>query len=318
MAAGSLLCAVGLALMGLVPHPVTYVAGWLVLGVAMRLALYDAAFTSLTQIAGDGARRAISYLSLFGGFASTAFWPLSHVLSERFGWAEALCFYAALHLLVCLPIHLTVLRPSGQRSFAPAAADTGGPEPLSGAERRRAMILFALALALNGLVFSSISAHAVPLFEGLGFTGAEAVTFAALIGPSQVASRITEILFGRKLKAVHLGVLAFGLLPVAIAVFSIGGFTAAAALAFALLYGASNGIVTIAKGAVPLALFGRNGFGEVIGRLAAPNLVLNAVAPLLFAWILDLAGPQESLLIAMGVAALSGLAMTTLARLHRR
>ncbi len=92
MAAGSLLCAVGLALMGLVPHPVTYVAGWLVLGVAMRLALYDAAFTSLTQIAGDGARRAISYLSLFGGFASTAFWPLSHVLSERFGWAEARWF----------------------------------------------------------------------------------------------------------------------------------------------------------------------------------------------------------------------------------
>jgi hypothetical protein len=141
---------------------------------------------------------------------------------------------------------------------------------------------------------------------------------AALIGPSQVASRIGEIMLGKKLKAVHLGLIAFGLLPVALAVFAIGGFTATAALVFAVLYGASNGLVTIAKGAVPLVLFGRKGYGEVLGIIAAPNLVLNAAAPLLFALLLSVTTPQMALVIAGGAALISGLAMVWLARLHPR
>lgn len=318
MTAGSLLAAIGCLIIGGFPHPVTYCIGWLVLGVAMRLALYDAAFASLSQITGSGARRAISYLSLYGGLASTVFWPLSHTLSERIGWSDAFLVYAALHLFVCLPIHWFVLGgASGKATVTEVETDTG-EAPLAGAARRKAMIYFAAVLALNGVVFSSISAHVVPLFQGLGFTGESAVTFAALIGPSQVASRIGEIMLGRKLKSVHLGVIAFGLLPVALALFAAGGFGPAAALVFALLYGASNGLVTIAKGVVPLALFGRKGYGEVLGILAAPNLVLNAAAPLLFALLLSWTGPAPALMIA-GVAALvSALGMILLARLHPR
>jgi MFS family permease len=318
MTAGSLLAAMGCLIIGGFPYPVTYCIGWLVLGMAMRLTLYDAAFASLSQIAGSGARRAISYLSLYGGLASTVFWPLSHYLSGRIGWSDAFLAYAALHLFVCLPIHWFVL---GGASGKPAATDLetdAGEAPLGGAARRRAMAYLATVLALNGVVFSAISAHVVPLFQGLGFTGESAVTFAALIGPSQVASRIGEILLGRKLKSVHLGVIAFGLLPVALALFAAGGFSPAAALVFALLYGASNGLVTIAKGVVPLALFGRKGYGEVLGILAAPNLVLNAVAPLLFALLLSWTGPAPALMIA-GVAALvSAAGMILLARLHPR
>lgn len=318
MTAGSALAALGCLVIGLFPFPAAYVAGWLVLGIAMRLILYDAAFASLTQVAGAGARRAISYLSLFGGLASTVFWPLSHLLATRIGWSDAFIVYAALHLFVCLPIHWMVLRPAdGQSAVAETGLHAAGP-PLQGRDRQRAMIYFAAALALNGLVFSSISAHVVPLFEGLGFAGGSAVTFAALIGPSQVASRIGEILLGRHLKAVQLGSLAFGLLPVALAVFALGGFTPGAALVFALLYGASNGLVTIAKGAVPLALFGRKGYGEVLGILAAPNLVLNAAAPLLFALLLGRTGPAAALMLAGIAALISALAMLRLARLHPR
>ncbi len=317
MMAGSLLSALGLAIIGAFPHPVTYVAGWLVLGVAMRLSTYDAAFASLAQITGAGARRAISYLTLFGGLASTVFWPLSHVLSENWGWTTALLIYAALHLAVCLPIHAAVLH--GARGEAQAAkVEDDTYMPLEGTARRKAMALFAAIVAFNGLVFSSISAHVVPLFEGLGFAGAEAVTMAALIGPAQVASRIGEIMLGKRLKAVHLGLIAFGLLPVALAIFAAGGFTAAAALVFAVLYGASNGLVTIAKGAVPLVLFGRKGYGEVLGIIAAPNLVLNAAAPLLFALLLTVTAPQTALMIAGGAALVSALAMIWLARLHPR
>jgi hypothetical protein len=317
MMAGSLLSAIGLAVIGLYPHMVTYSAGWLILGLAMRLATYDAAFASLAQIAQENARRAISYLTLFGGLASTVFWPLSHVLSESFGWANTLIIYAVLHIAICLPIHSAVLKDAkGETAKGFDTADTH--VPLAGAERRNAMALFAAVLALNGLVFSAISAHVVPLFEGLGFAGAEAVTMAALIGPSQVASRLGEILMGRKLKAAHLGLIAFGLLPLAIAIFALGGFGWQAAFVFALLYGASNGLVTIAKGAVPLVLFGRKGYGEMLGILSAPNLVLNAAAPLLFALLLGLTSPQAALLIAGTAAFVSALCMVWLARLHPR
>jgi len=317
MMAGSLLSALGLAVIGLFPHAVTYVAGWLVLGVAMRLSTYDAAFASLAQIARGNARRAISYLTLFGGLASTAFWPASHVLSETIGWANALLVYAVLHIVICLPIHAAVLKDAAGDT-AKSAEDADSHVPLSGSERRRAMALFAAALALNGIVFSAISAHVVPLFEGLGFAGAQAVTMAALIGPSQVASRIGEILLGRKLKAVHLGLIAFGLLPAAIALFALGHFGWEAAILFALLYGASNGLVTIAKGAVPLVMFGRKGYGEMLGILSAPNLVLNAAAPLLFSILLGMTSPQAALVIAGGAALISGLCMFWLARLHPR
>ena len=271
----------------------------------------------LAQIAGDKARRAISYLTLFGGLASTAFWPASHFLSVNIGWANTLLVYAVLHVLICLPIHALVLREArGDGGRDQATADTH--EPLQGRVRLQAMALFAAALALNGVVFSAISAHVVPLFEGLGFHGSEAVAMAALIGPSQVASRIGEILLGRRLKAVHLGLIAFGLLPVALGIFAAGGFGVEAALVFAVLYGASNGLVTIAKGAVPLMLFGRKGYGEMLGILSIPSLVLNAAAPLLFALLLGIASPQNALMIAGAASLLSGLAMARLARLHPR
>lgn len=316
MMTGSICAAAGLAVLGAFPHPVTYVAGWLVLGIAMRLATYDPAFASLTQIVGSNARRAISYLSLFGGLASTVFWPVSHYLSLSIGWPQTLLLYAVLHLVVCLPIHALVLKEArGQRAAQEDAALV--PSLLPEGLHRQALALFATALALNGLVFSAISAHAVPLFGALGFPGEEAVFVAALVGPAQVASRLGEILMGRRLGALQLGLIAFGLLPVAIALFAGLGFSWYAALLFAVLYGASNGLVTIAKGAVPLALFGPRGYGEVLGAISAPNLMLNAAAPLLFALLLGMVPAQVALLIAGGAALASSLAMALLLRLHR-
>jgi hypothetical protein len=315
MVAGSLFAVMGLGVMGLFPTPAAYVGGWLLLAFAMRFATYDAAFASLTQIAGNGARRAISYLTLFGGLASTFFWPISHALSSSFGWGNTLLIFAALNLFICLPLHWILLRDA-KGEFHAARPPYTGAEPLSGGERRKAIALFATAVALNGVVFSAISAHVVPLFEGLGFRGEEAVFMAALIGPSQVASRLGEILMGRRLTPMHLGLLAFGLLPLAVGLFAALGFSWGAALVFALLYGASNGLVTIAKGAVPLSLFGTRGYGEVLGVIATPNLVLNAAAPLLFALLLGWASPQAGLIIAGGCGLASCLAMLVLARMH--
>ena len=315
MMVGSLFAAAGLAVMGLFPHPVTYIGGWLLLAFAMRFATYDAAFASLAQITGGSARRAISYLSLFGGLSSTVFWPLGHYLGAEIGWANTMLAYAAMHLVICLPIHAAMLHQA-RASREDTASATVPTHTLSGAERWRAIGLFAAALALNGVVFASISAHVIPLFSGLGFTGGDAVFMATLIGPSQVVSRLGEILMGRRLTAMQLGLIAFGLLPVGIALFAGLGFSWAGALGFALLYGASNGLVTIAKGAVPLSLFGPRGYGEVLGTISAPSLVLNAAAPLLSAMLLNHATAGTTLLIGGAVGLASTLAMLALARLH--
>jgi MFS family permease len=319
MAIGSVLSAIGCGILSVATHPAIYVAGWLVLGPAMRLTLYDAAFPALAQIAGERSRRAISYLTLFGGLASTVFWPTSHFLSEGIGWHYTFLVYAGLHLFVCLPLHLLVLNG---RHGKPGEASEAPPPPthplLAGRERTQAMILFAAVLALNGIVFSAVSAHVIPLFEGLGFSGAVAVTLAALIGPSQVASRIGDILAGHKVKTMTVALIAVGLLPFALIVFAGGGFALWAALLFALLYGMSNGLMSIIKGVVPLALFGRQGYGLVIGTLTTPQLILNALAPTLFAFTLDAVGPKGGLMVGLIFALLSFAAMVILARRHPR
>jgi MFS family permease len=321
MAVGSILAAIGCLVLAFAASAWVYIAGWLMLGPAMRLTLYDAAFPSLAQVAGTRSRRAISYLTLYGGLASTVFWPLSHVLSENIGWRHAFLVYAALHVLVCLPIHLAVLVNAPLHRDAGEATEDRHlmqAPTLAGDDRLQALIAFAAVIALNGLVFSSISAHAVPLFEALGYGPAMAVTLAALIGPAQVASRIGDILAGHLIGVMTLGLIAVGLLPAALAVFAGGGFTLVAALAFAVLYGMSNGLMTITRGVVPLALFGREGYGLVLGTIAAPQLVLNALAPTLFAFVLDWKGPRQGLLLALIIALLSSAAMIHLARRYPR
>ena len=320
MAVGSGLAALGCMILSFATEPWIYIAGWLVLGPAMRLILYDAAFPSLAQVARGKSRRAISYLTLFGGLASTVFWPASHYLSQAIGWQETFRVYALLHLFICLPFHLLVLGHADEPQFAK------GIDPplialvpyLAGAERNRAMIAFAAVLALNSIVFSAISAHVVPLFEGLGFTASTAVTLAALIGPSQVASRIGDILAGHHVKTMTLGLIAVGLLPAALLIFAGGGFSLWAALVFALLYGMSNGLMSIIRGVIPLSLFGREAYGLVIGTLATPQLFLNAVAPTLFALVLDGIGPGSGLLVGLFFGLASFAAMIWLARTYPR
>lgn len=319
MAAGSILAALGCLILGFASHPWGYVLGWLVLGPAMRMVLYDAAFPALTQLAGSGARRAISYLTLFGGLASTVFWPISHLLSETIGWQQTFLVFAAINLIVCLPLHLLFLAgPPGISAIAGDASSASGDLPLQGRERRTALWLFASVVTLNGLVFSSLSAHLVPLLGKLGFAAAAAVALAAVVGPSQVTSRIGEIVMGRRLKAVSLGTIACLLLPAAFAAFFAGAFSWESAALFAVLYGMSNGLVTIMRGAVPLALFGPRGYGLVLGTIATPQLILNALAPTLFGFVIDGLGARWSLALCFAISLLALAAMVWLARLHPR
>lgn len=320
MGIGSGICAAGLLALAHARDPIVYVAAWTVIGLAMRMTLYEAAFATLAKLSGRRARRAISELTLWGGFASTVFWPVGHALEQAIGWRETLVVYAGLAALVCLPLHAFLLpRPSDAGGNGDTAGTTPEAPPLVPPEARAlAFTMFAVALSLYAFVFSALSAHFVTLLSGLGLAVSAAVAVSALKGPAQVAARFVEMVFLQRLPPLLLGVLTAALLPVSFFFLWSDNLAFAAAAVFALVYGAANGLNTIVRGALPLTLFGRDGYGRMIGRLGAPFLVVSALAPTLFAYILETGGPRAGLAAALVAALLSLATMAMLAFRFRK
>lgn len=331
MTLGLLLAAAGHLVIAAAQTEWTYIAGWLLLGPAMRMILYDAAFAAIVQVVPSRGRRAISYLTLFGGLASTIFWPIGHWLDGAIGWRATLVVFAALSLFVALPLTWWGLgrRTPRDPARATGAAETvpgGHPDhaqpPLEGGAKLAAMLLFGLVLAANSFVFGAVSVHLVTILEASGLTLGVAVGLAALKGVAQVAGRAWELFFGHRLSAVTLGRLAIVLLPVSLAVLIFSGASYETALLFTLLLGISQGLVTIVRGAVPLALFGAEGYGTMLGILATPQLLMSAVAPFAFAAIVEAFGASAGLWVLLASAGVSLVAMEStalwVARVRRR
>ncbi|HYQ98435.1 MAG TPA: MFS transporter [Casimicrobiaceae bacterium] len=302
---GSSLGAVALTLLAMAQGPATLIAGFLVSGVAMALTLYDPAFATLHVMSGALYRRAVTALTLFGGFASTVFWPLALVLEQAFGWRAALAVFAFLHLAVCLPLHVAAIPRGTPRDVDRAAAPPPAPEAADAAARATFAWL-AAALAAAAFIAAALSAHVIGLLTAAGLTAGEAVLAGSLIGPMQVAGRIVEFTAGRRLRAQTVGILAFALMASALLLLALAHGLSAAAFAFAAVYGVSNGVMTIVRGTVPAELFGRRGFGALLGRLALPQLVARAVAPVTLALCFPF-DPERTitpwLLVALGVLA---------------
>jgi predicted MFS family arabinose efflux permease len=306
LASGSLVAALASGVLAAAQGPVLLFAGWLLAGVAMAACLYDPAFATLHQLAGTSYRRAVTALTLFGGFASTVFWPLSQWLLDAFGWRQAFAVYAALHLLVCLPLHLAfVPRTGGRRTRS--AADK--PVPAGSHHGGATFTWLATALALAAFLGSAMAAHLIDLLTASGLSAHDAVVVGALIGPMQVAGRIMEFAFGRHLRALAVGTLAFCLMVVALALFTQVHGARIVALAFATTYGWSNGVMTIVRGTVPAELFGQHEYGALLGKLARPQFFLKAVAPVALT-LLFVVDPARSLapFALLGIAVLALLA----------
>jgi MFS family permease len=323
MCAGSVLIAIGLVALSQVTHPYAYLAAWAFLGLAMRMSLYDAAFAALVQVTPSRGRRAISYLTLFGGFASSAFWPIGHALNGAYGWRTTLLVFAAVNLAICLPLHWLGLgrRESDVRAIPAPAADTAAAPsdpPLEGAARTIGMVLFALIGAASAVVFGALAVHLVPILEATGLEPTTAVFLASLKGFAQVAGRIWEIVLGHSLKPVNLGRISVAFLPLSFLVLMLGGANVWTALAFTLLFGIANGLMTIVRGAVPLALFGPKGYGAVLGILATPYLLLAALSPTAFAFVVERWGYGAGEAIMLGAGLVSFLAMEVMALWYRR
>lgn len=321
MAAGSVVAAAGLAVAALAQGAAGYLLSCALLGVAIATTLYDAAFAALAQIAGRQARRAITVLTLFGGFASTVAWPLTTWLAAAWGWRETYWFYAAAHLLVCLPVHWLLLADGpDQAAFAAPAAEAQAERDgvMRGPARRAAFWLFGLALTANSFVFSGLSAHFIAMLGTLGLSERMAVAVGMAIGPMQVLARLLEMASAARHDALAVGRVSASLLPLGVGCLMLAAFHPLAAFAFAVTYGLANGLITIAKGAMTLHLFGSAGYGATLGLLSLPALAARAAAPTVFSLSNEAAGIGATLTLCL-VAAVGGLAaMEMVVRMARR
>jgi MFS family permease len=313
MAAASLLAALSLAALSRVTTVWQLYVVWGLLGVAMAGTLYEPAFAVITRAFSSHQRRAITVLTLFGGFASTVFWPLGQALIDLTGWRETTLIFGLLNLLVCLPLHRFALpAPTAQ---AAVRNDSAPSEPLPTVVRDRRFMLLAAAFTANALVFSAMAIHLLAMLGSKGISAGEAALLGAMVGPMQVAGRLADLGVGHHVSPSRIAMIALGLLPVSIAVFMISNASLWSMVLFAMLFGAGNGIMTIVRGAVPLELYGRAHYGAINGALAAPVLVAKALGPLAAALVWTMTQDYGTVAFALAAVAafavpLFGLAMT--------
>jgi hypothetical protein len=296
----SLLFAVGLALLGTAQGAATLVLAWLIIGLGMAMGLYEAAFSALAGIYGRGARGPITGITLIAGLASTICWPVSAYMEAELGWRMACFIWAGAHILLGLPLNRFLL-PAGQRASLAAAPEPSEAAASPEAGQARAMVLLAFVFAVTWFTSTAMAAHLPRLLQEAGATPAAAIAAAALVGPFQVAGRLLEFGLLRRFHPLLSARLATIAHPIgAAAVLALG---APAALLFGMLHGAGNGILTIAKGTLPLAIFGPEGYGFRQGVLMVPARFAQAAAPFFFALLIEWYGISALYFsIALGLA----------------
>ena len=305
LALSNVIFALGLFLMAFAHGLPMLALSWFIIGIAMAMGLYDAAFAALAGLYGKDARSSIVGITLFAGFASTVGWPLTALMEVEWGWRGACLGWAALHFLFCLPLNRFLIPQ------APPPPPKVAAPPLSAEEsreRKRDMILLAFVLASASFSSTALGAHLPGLLQSAGTTLAAAIAAGALMGPAQVAARVVEFSMMRKMNPLFSARIAAGAHPVAVALLLMLGAPFAAL--FVIIHGAGNGLLTITRGTLPLALFGPVGYGQRQGFITAPARASQAFAPLLFGLLLDDYGAASLWLTALlGVAAVAALFM---------
>ena len=309
----NLVLAAGLAMLGAANHVMMLFAAWCILGAGMAMGLYDAAFAALVRIYGVDARKPITGITLIAGFASTVGWPLSAFMDAQIGWRGACFVWAGLHLAVALPMNWRLIPAVADAQPAPAKGATAAeraeasPGAADTGARRRSFALLAVYFATTAFVTSAYASHLPGLLGAMGAGAAGAVLAAAFLGPAQVAARLVEfgVISRYRVHALTTARVATALHPLACLILGVFGGPLGFAAAFALLHGAGNGMITIAKGTLPLALFGAAGYGLTQGWLGVGARLMQATAPYAFGLVLDIYGGRIALAISAGLSLLA-------------
>ena len=290
--ASSLFYAAGLIGVGLAPALPVYLMAWVLLGIGMGTGLYDAVFAALGRMYGSAARGPITNLTLFGGFASTVCWPLSAFMIEHIGWREACFVYAGLHLLVALPLQMAVIRRAPKAATATHADTAQSPSLTAIANETLIFALLALVLSIAAGIGSIVVVHLLIFLQARGVDFAVAVSLGTLFGPAQVGARVIERLFGSRYHPIWTMIGSCTLMVVGLLLLA-GRFPIL--LLVILLYGAGYGISWIGRGTLPLALFGPVRFPRLMGKLAFPSLIVQALAPSAGALLIEASGADATI-----------------------
>ena len=290
--ASSLFYAAGLIGIGLAPALPIYLMAWVLLGIGMGTGLYDAVFAALGRMYGSAARGPITNLTLFGGFASTVCWPLSAFMIEHIGWRQACFVYAGLHVLVALPLQMAVIRRAPKSAAATHADTAQSTSPPAIANETLIFALLALVLSIAAGIGSIVVVHLLIFLQARGVDFAVAVSLGTLFGPAQVGARVVERLFGSRYHPIWTMIGSCTLMAVGLLLLA-GRFPIL--LLVILLYGAGYGISWIGRGTLPLALFGPVRFPRLMGKLAFPSLIVQALAPSAGALLIEASGADATI-----------------------
>lgn len=322
MCVGAVICALGLGVLSLAQGPVSYLASWFVIGLGHAMSLANTGNVTISQLMGERTRRVIGLMMLITGLASSVFWPLTAALMNAFGWRATLLIFAAMQLVIVLPIYAAIPRyrhaPAAAPTAAPAASSAGEHGSVAAHSRRAAFWLLALAFSASGLVSWGLPLHLITLFQEAGLTQAEAVWVATLSGPATLAARAIDATYGERLPAEKVALLGLLLGPILCLVLPLVPMTITAAAIFVSLFSAALGVISIARATLPLALFGRNGFAVMLGKLTVPQNMTFAAAPLLFAVMVERLGASPTLMISAAIQAIGFAAMFALVRMVAR
>ncbi|MFZ1908877.1 MAG: MFS transporter [Burkholderiales bacterium] len=315
LAASNIVLALGLALVAASPSVGFLFAAWCVLGVGMAMGLYDTAFAALVRMHGQAARGPITGVTLIAGFASTVGWPLSTLLNGQIGWRATCIAWALLHILLCLPLNLRAVSAAPRK--LPGQRSSSWPKNAGGTSTsvaRPDLALMILFFAATAFVTSAMAAHLPGLLLAAGAGTATAIAAASLVGPAQVGARAVEYVAARRLRfhPVVTARVATALHPVGGALLWLTGGVPLGISSFALLHGAGNGLITIAKGTLPLAVFGDTGYGHRLGVLNVLARAMQAAAPFAFGLVLDRFGVHGALAVSIAVSLVALIALAGL------
>ncbi|MDX2220195.1 MAG: MFS transporter [Burkholderiales bacterium] len=303
LSSGSLAAATSLTMLAFANGPILLVIGWTLAGAAMAATLYDPAFATLNQLTREHYRRAVTALTLFGGFASTVFWPLTHLLVDPLGWRGTLLVYAGLHLFICLPVHAFTLRHAHRLVLKPTPTSAHAAATLPQASAQAALTFRWLALSFVGasFVISIVGVHMISLLTGSGLSTPDAVLVGMLMGPMQVAGRLVEMGLLSKARAAHVGLGAIAMIFMGVLMLLVSQGEMVGAVLFVAAYGCGNGVFTIVRGTAPAELIGRDQLGALLGRLSRPAMIAKALAPATFTGLLALGLTRDSVLALLGL-----------------
>ena len=315
---GTVVSSLALIAMAWVDGPASFTAVLFTIEATATFVQYEAGFATLARLKGEGARPQISAITLIAGFASTLFWPLCGWLLSHMEWRQVYLVLGLINLAICLPLHLR-LPDRGGKPLAvndPATAQRAKPE-LTPSDRRIILIALAIAFSAGGFVIAAVQSHFPRLFVEAGYSVGAAAAFGAMIGPFQVGSRIIELLYGQRHHPVFVGLLANAAMVIGVAMLLAIGFGSATAIVFAAFFGTGQGLAHIIRGAIPLAIFGADGYGRLTGNLGFFRILVTACAPVAIAAISDSMGNAVAVLAVVAMASVSFLALLPLRRYAR-